>query len=223
LDAIRARVAKENNLKKVTDARLAKEIGVTQSGLNVYRKGELTARQIIGLMDRAAAIAEKKLVARAVVPIVEFLELDSIETRQGKSMQLFSDHDENGIVHPFYEGLKSRLENNHGIYIFHDSRGQAIYVGKAQTQSLWKEMNSAFNRGRKKVQSIKRVNHPLNRKNYNLDLELRRKITKQPVILYDIASYMSAYEVPNRLIGKFEALLVRSFANDLLNVKMENF
>jgi len=38
-----------------------------------------------------------------------------------------------------------------------------------------------------------------------------------------INSYMSAYHVPDGLIGKFEALIVRSFANDLLNVKMENF
>lgn len=48
-------------------------------------------------------------------------------------------------------------------------------------------------------------------------------ITKQPSILYDIASYMSDYELQIWLNGKFDALFVRSFANDLLNVKLENF
>jgi hypothetical protein len=33
----------------------------------------------------------------------------------------------------------------------------------------------------------------------------------------------SAYEVATELIGKSEALIVRSFANDLLNVRMEKF
>jgi hypothetical protein len=34
---------------------------------------------------------------------------------------------------------------------------------------------------------------------------------------------MSAYEIADELIGKPEALIVRSFANDLLNVRMERF
>ncbi|MCW2397965.1 hypothetical protein [Sphingobium sp. B2D3C] len=47
------------------------------------------------------------------------------------------------------------------------------------------------------------------------------KIKKQAVALHHIASYASAYEVPDGLIGKFGALIVRSFTNDLLNVRME--
>ena len=36
-----------------------------------------------------------------------------------------------------------------------------------------------------------------------------------------MASYFSAYKVDDGMIGDVEALLVRSFANDLLNIRME--
>ena len=41
--------------------------------------------------------------------------------------------------------------------------------------------------------------------------------------LFDLAAYFSAYEVADGMIEELEALLVRAFANDLLNVKMETF
>ena len=40
--------------------------------------------------------------------------------------------------------------------------------------------------------------------------------------LHAIAAYLSAYAVPIGLISKIEALLVRGFANDLLNTRMES-
>jgi hypothetical protein len=83
-------------------------------------------------------------------------------------------------------------------------------------------MNLAFNRDRGEVQNIKRVSHPASRVAYKKNKDGYRTIKKQPVALHEIASYMSAYEVEGRLIGRLEALIVRSFANDLLNVKMES-
>ena len=82
-------------------------------------------------------------------------------------------------------------------------------------------MNNAYNRDRGEVQSIKRVNHPANRIAFKGLDEQKRQIKRQTVALHDIAHYMSAYEVAEGLIGKFEALIVRTFANDLLNVRME--
>jgi hypothetical protein len=49
----------------------------------------------------------------------------------------------------------------------------------------------------------------------------RRLITKRSVALHNIASYMSAYEIADDLIGKLEALIVRALANDLLNVGVD--
>lgn len=84
-------------------------------------------------------------------------------------------------------------------------------------------MNNAFNRDRGEVQYIKRVAHLNNRVEYRAAQEQHRQITKEAVPLHDITSYCSAYEIPDQLIGKFEALIVHTFANDLLNVRMENF
>jgi hypothetical protein len=105
------------------------------------------------------------------------------------------------------------LKDHNGIYIFFDSRGRAIYAGKAVQQKLWSEIKSAFNRQRGEVQTIKRVAHP--NKNYTF----RRS---EPVALHAIAAYLSAYAVPIGLVSKIEALLVRGFANDLLNTRMES-
>ena len=41
--------------------------------------------------------------------------------------------------------------------------------------------------------------------------------------LADIAAYFSAYEVAPGMIDVIETLLIRAFANDLLNKKMETF
>jgi len=115
------------------------------------------------------------------------------------------------------------LASSKGIYIFFDSRGQAIYTGKAHRQTLWKEMNLAFNRDRGEVQKIKRVSHPEQKRIYRTSEEKDRQITDHVVPLHDLASYFSAYVVTDGLIGKLEAMLVRSFANDLLNIRMERF
>ncbi|MCR0980861.1 hypothetical protein [Roseomonas populi] len=207
----------------MTDAALARELGVTQPALGNYRKGQLTPRQIFNLMESYARSKERRFIEDTIVPIVEFFYLDAVETRKGKSWQIFSCQDENDRPHPYYTGLKKRLDSSHGIYVFHDSRGRAIYAGKAQRLSLWTEMNNAFNRDRGEVQNIKRVNHPSNRVEFQGTEEKRRRIVREAVALHDIASYVSAYQVPDGLIGKLEALIVRSFANDLLNVRMENF
>jgi hypothetical protein len=134
---------------------------------------------------------------------------------------VFSEGPKSKGKHPYLEGLRKELESKHGIYVFHDSRGRAIYAGKAQKLSLWTEINNAFNRDRREVQSIKRVAHPQNKVQYKGHKEKARQIVRMNVPLHDIAAYFSAYAVPEPLIGKFEALIVRAFANDLLNVRME--
>jgi len=135
---------------------------------------------------------------------------------------LFSSKDPNDKDHPYRSGLKHELDHAKGVYIFFDSRGQAIYVGQAK-QNLWKEMNIAFNRKRESVQKIKRVKHPKRKVQYKTSYEKTRQIFESAVPLHEIAYYFSAYEVDDGMIDELESLLIRSFANDLLNVQMGRF
>lgn len=217
------RIMKDKGTKSVTASVLAQSIGVNQSQLANYRNKDLTPRQIVNLFEKYARASEKALIESTVVPIAEFLAINLSETRNGANWNIFSINNYDGLPNPYYSGLRKALEQKHGIYVFHDSRGRAIYAGKAHRLSLWTEMNNALNRDRGEVQNIKRVSHPQNRVEYRSLQEQSRQIVRQPVPLYDIASYFSAYEVPEQLIGRFEALIVRAFANDLLNVRMEKF
>ena len=154
--------------------------------------------------------------------MVEFFPIEAVESTHGKTWQLFSTLDGKNSPHKYFLGLKHQLETSHGVYVFHDSRGRAVYVGKAQKQSLWTEMNLAFNRDRKEVQSIKRVSHPSSNVEYARPTQTQRRIVREAVALHEIASYISAYQIPDGLIAKIEALIVRTLANDLLNVRMES-
>ncbi len=223
LEEITHRIMKRKRTKTVSDAALAKELGITQPALANYRGKKVTARQVVNLMEKFAREAERQLVNDSVMPVVEFFPLKPKEMNQGKNWQIFSTNDNGGQSHPYLVGLRKILEQAHGIYVFHDSRGRAIYAGKAQKQPLWTEINKAFNRDRGEVQNLKRVDHPTSRIPYKTNDERQRQIKKSDVALHQIASYVSAYEVSDGLIGKFESLIVRSFANDLLNVRMENF
>ena len=221
LDEISQRIAKQMSVKEIRDSVLAREIGVTQPALANYRKDKVTARQVVNLMEKYAKRMQEQVISTAISPIVEFFPLDPVESGRGKSWQIFPIKDDRDRVHPFLSGLRERLEAAHGIYVFHDSRGRAIYAGKARKQSLWKEMNLAYNRDRGEIQSIKRVSHPTSRLAYKEPDEKNRQISRTIVALHDIANYASAYQVPDPFIDIFEALIVRAFANDLLNIKME--
>lgn len=161
---------------------------------------------------------------RLVRPVVEFFPINAVVSMHGARYELFSGYDENDREHRYYSGLKDELNSCYGIYIFYDSRGRALYAGKAVKQSLWKEMNSVYNRSRDEVQRIKLVSHPYRNQEYKTSDEKSRRIINRPVKLHDLSIYFSAYEIaPTQMISMFEALIIRAFANDLLNVKMENF
>ena len=162
LNEISRRIAKRHGTKTITDAVLAREIGVTQPNLALWRGKQLTPRQVVNLMEKIKKQAAKHTVARAINPIVEFFDIAAVESKQGAKWELFSASKVGGKAgkHPYLAGLHERLNSTHGIYVFHDSRGRAIYVGKAHHQTLWTEMNLAFNRDRGEVQSIKRIQPP---------------------------------------------------------------
>jgi len=73
------------------------------------------------------------------------------------------------------------------------------------------------------VQKIKRVTHPQRNQEYRTGKEKARQIVDHVVPLHELAAYFSAHEVTDGMINEVEAMLVRSFANDLLNKRMERF
>lgn len=213
LDALRKK------LGVTTDQELASHLGVSTKAIRNWKnRPTVTARQLAGLVHSKGRASTASAHDTAIRPIVEFFKIDSCESANGSKRELFD-----VSSHPYREGLKGELETLHGVYVFFDSRGQAIYAGKAKRQSLWAEMKSAFNRSRKSVQKIRRVRHPEIRVEYKTSEEKARQIVEYAVPLHEMATYFSAYKVVDELIDELESLLVRSFANDLLNIKMERF
>jgi DNA-binding transcriptional regulator YdaS (Cro superfamily) len=200
---------------------LAQMLGITQVNLHTWRgRKALTTRQIANLVHAAKESATDEAHASAIRPIVEFL---PIQRGEGAGRQHFLQVDRRrGQAHPYQEGLRRELESSHGVYIFFDSRGRALYAGKAKLKNLYSEMISAFNRNRD-VQNIWRVKHPERRVAYRRAEDKSRQIRRQSVKLHHLAAYVSAYEVSEGLIDELESLLIRSFPNDLMNTRMEKF
>ncbi len=219
--ALGKRLAAQQDVKTVSRAEIASHLNITAEKLGALaEKPNLTPLQVADLIDRAAAKAVTDVEQAAIRPIIEFYGLDPVYSSHGVKFEMFSSQTDTG-QHPYIAGIQDRLKSSHGIYIFYDSRGRAIYVGKAVLQTLWKEMNLAFNRDRKDYQQIKVVEHPSKKVRYRPYEEQHRRIGKLNVQLSYIASYVSAYEVSKGLISTVEALLIRGFANDLLNTRME--
>jgi hypothetical protein len=207
-----------------TDLALADRIGASVPGIQVWkRRRSVTTLQVARLVFGAEKAGAKHLQETAIRPIAEFFSIEKCKTRQGANYELFSANTTNASRHPYLDGLRNELKMSHGLYIFFDSRGQAIYVGKARGQTLWKEMNLTFNRERGAVQKIKRVNHPTRKQSYRTSEEKARRIVEVEVPIHELARYFSAYLVADGMINTLEAMLVRSFANNLLNKRMEQF
>lgn len=207
-----------------TDLALATKIGMTVQAIQNWKKRtKVSPEDLARVTFRAQKAGEAHSQSSAIRPLVEFFEIDACYANHGSKFVLFDTYDANGRIHPYLSGLKEEMDHHHGVYIFFDSRGQAIYAGKARRQSLWKEMNLAFNRERGEIQSIKRVRHPSKKIQYKTSDEKARQIIDRQVPLSALAAYFSAYEVADGMINDVEALLVRSFANDLLNKRMERF
>lgn len=205
-----------------SDQQLARKIGMTGPAFHHWRNGNVTAQRIANAVASALAAGAQHAEDSAIRPIVEFYPLAAASSKRGAKQELFSTLTASGKVHPYRQGLRDELKEHHGVYVFFDSRGRALYAGKAKQQTLWKEMTSAFNRGRE-VQRVKRVHHPERKVQYRNSNEKTRQIKPAQLALHDLAAYISAYEVSPGLIGELESLLVRAFPNDLLNVRMERF
>lgn len=212
----------KRKLGVATDRQLADKLGISLASVTGWKaREEITPLQVAGLLATAVNTAEVRAAMdvenSAIRPIVEYFPLNKCKSRGGARYELF----DSGNGHKYLNGLRAELAGSHGIYVFYDSRGHAIYVGKAREQKLWQEMNSAYNRNRD-VQTIMKVNHPERNQSFKTSDEKKRQIREFTVQLHQIAAYVSAYKVIDGMVNSVEAMLVRSFANDLLNVKMES-
>ncbi|HBO2189938.1 TPA: hypothetical protein ACNFRY_006193 [Pseudomonas aeruginosa] len=197
---------------------LAEALGVSLQTLANWKNSDkkLSVEQIAGAIAKSRQAAVKTSQYETIRPVVEFYGIERYRSRDDRKWQLFQ-------ANTLYaQGLKDKLLDAHGIYIFYDSRGHSIYVGKAREQSLWKEMNLAFNRPRA-IQKIVLVPHPKRNQAFSPGHEKLRQPKDTQLELCDLAYFFSAYQVVDGMINDLEALMVRGFANDLLNVKMETF
>lgn len=207
--------------KLKTNREIANYLGMSEPNLSIWRKKntQLSARQIANAISGANDAAIKKSHDDIIRPIVEFFPIEPIESRGGAKFELFPTRKDDN---PLHRGLRTQLDQSKGIYVFYDTRGRAIYAGKAKRQSLWREMKSAFNRDRD-TQKVYRVRHPERRQKFVPAFELSRQPIPTQLQLNDLAAYFSAYEIELDMIENLEALIVRAFANDLLNARMERF
>jgi DNA-binding XRE family transcriptional regulator len=199
---------------------LARVLGVTEQTLNSWKRRNqaLSPRQVANALVKSRSAAVAKAHLETIKPIVEFYWFQACRTKRDAKWQLF-DPEGGGL---YACGLRDALEAAHGIYVFYDSRGSALYVGQARSQTLWREMNLAFNR-RRSVQKITYVPHPSRNQEFRTAHEKLRQPRERRVPLSDLAQYFSAYQVDLGMIDNLEALLVRGFANNVMNVKMERF
>lgn len=214
-----SKIASKSRLK--SERKLANYLGITQQTLITWKnKNELIDEEkITTIIKKTRAAAVKSSQGDSIKPIVEFFPVKPVATNQGKSYKIFNFGKEAKI---YAKELKTKLERAHGIYIFHDSSGRALYAGKALEMNLWAEINNALNRARD-TQLVYRVKHPKQNRHFKAGNEKNRQPTLYNVRLHDMAAYFSAYEVVEGMISHLEALIVRGFANDLLNARMETF
>jgi hypothetical protein len=213
----------KTNQDRIVKAEKLMSSDPSQAVQNWKGRRSVTPRQIAGLIASTRAAAERKTHANLIRPLVEFFPINKIPSKQNAGFELFAVRDLKQNNHPYHAGLRAELESHHGVYVFFDSRGHAIYSGKARKQKLWKELNLVFNRKRDSLQKIRRVRHPLRKQKYQTTQEKSRQITEYSVPLHELARYFSAYYVADGMVDVVESLLVRSFANDLLNKRMETF
>lgn len=201
-----------------TDVELSNVSGISIATINKWKSGsaEITPRQIGNLVEKARKREAELSIISSIQPIVEYYTIYHTESRQGSNWEIIQSNNGRGSK------IKDDLKKSHGIYIFYNSQCEAIYLGKAKKQNLWKEMNLAFNRNRDS-QFVWTVIHPEKGQDFIPAHQKLRQLQKTKVFLCDIASYFSAYNVALNLIDNLEALLIRGFANDLANVRMEKF
>ena len=158
-----------------------------------------------------------------ITPILELAPLDDYLVGRNQRAQIFNDYDTDDEWHEYWGPIVTRLKNAHGLYFFYDSMAKPLYVGRAEKQSIWDRANQSFNnpRGENPRDTFRFVHvaHPTNSVKYNP--AANRRIQRSAFSLYDVATYFSAYELPDNQIRDLEAFCIRAFAGVILNTRFE--
>jgi len=211
-----------NALKKKfqvrSHAELKKDLGISSHTMNGWKrkKTNLEPNQIANLIWKASEKSKNSAQRESIRPVVEYFPIDASKSLQGVKWRVLD------TKKPQNKKIKEILQRSHGIYVFYNSQCEAIYVRKAKRRKLWSEINDAFNRKRD-AQIAWKVKHPKTRADFLPAFKKPRTIKKQKVYLHDLASYFSVYQVDGDLTDKIEALLIRVFANELTNTRIERF
>lgn len=195
---------------------LARTLGVKSHDVYHWLAGQVkTSSTIEKIIESIVNSSRRQAISDSYNTIVEMKSLKAKLSKQGGSYDMVI-----GKTEGESKNIEKKLKAEYGgLYIFYDSLGKAIYAGKTEKKkkngkacknSLWDEMKSAYNRKRKS-QVIFRSNNS----------NTNSRIVKQNYCLYETACYVSAYKVDELAIRDFEALIIRSFPNDLTNVRME--
>ena len=218
--ALREKFGVKNN------ANLAKYLGV--SGMHPKnleeQKKDLGPKQITNLVDKAMTKAQaegarqkqEEIHKNFIKSIVEYFPIEKVESKHGKNYEISPPE---SYKKKWVTLRKDLQESKSGIYIFYDSSGRAIYVGKTAgtTISLWARMKLSFNHDQQKSRKLYCIDHGPKAKTQ------AQKLGPKPVQLHELAKYFSAYKIDPYMIHNTEALLIRSFADNLMNKKMETF
>lgn len=196
-----------------TKRELAGRLGSSPAVIDVLDDLEsVSAKRVCGLIQRAqAAVADDWLSV-----IAEFHHIEKTLSKGEKKWEILKrDSSE-------HKRLITALESNIGIYLFYDSAGSVIYVGKTKRKKggLWAEMKSAFNR-RNVDNAIYRVRRSRRKNALLTDGGQHLPITREVVPIHETASYFTAYRVHPLFIDQIETLFIRAIPNNLTNVRIE--
>ena len=177
--------ALEEEYGAVTQHQLASAIGVTQPTISNWKNGgEPSKKNLKALIEFFRAHHAASLVK----PLLEFQAIQPI--RSGKEWRFSDDQDT-------IDRIKKVTDRKHGLYLFYDSSGHAIYLGKTES-SLYGEAKQ-------------RLKATPNRGTYIPIKTIKPQMGA-------VARYLSAYEVTNvAAVKNLESFMLRAFANDLRN------
>lgn len=177
--------ALEEEYGSVTQAKLANALKVTQPTISNWKNGGEPSK---ANLKKLIEFFRAHHAATLIKPLLEFQPIQPVKS--GNEWRFST---EQGVI----DHIKEETEKRHGLYLFYDSSGHAIYLGKTEA-SLYGEAKQ-------------RLKATPNRGTY-----IPIKTTKPQ--MGQVARYLSAYEVTNvAAVKNLESFMLRAFANDLRN------
>ena len=224
------KLKKQFDMPNGTDTALANHLGSKGQKQNSWKtklanwrknSSPLSNTEILNLIKDITDTSDKntrdEIHREFIKTIVEYYPIEKVSSKGGTKFEISPP----AFLKREWDAIRDDLEKTRtGIYIFYDSSSRAIYVGKTagRTSSLWARMKSSFNAAQQKSRQHYRVDHGKG------DKVNTRKLRQKGVQLHQLAKYFSAYEVvDSQFTHNIEALLIRAFADNLMNKKMENF